>query len=225
MPINYFDPIHGAINIPDQYRNIIESDALSRLKNIKQLGLTVVSYPGAVHTRFEHTLGTFFILNKILDLFNLADRNLREKYILSALVSEIGILPLSYRTRPIFNIIEMDKNQYAEIIFDSYLQPELRLNSEEKAELFDGCLGSNSWFLNELPIFNYLTPVKLASTIDYVLRDSYYTGRYEKIYDIRYLLSLKELNTYHGKIEIKESLHELHRAVYALERNLWQQTT
>lgn len=219
MPFKYSDPIYGSIEIPDKFRSIVASVVFTRLKNIKQLGLTVASYPGAVHTRFEHTLGTYYLLSKILDQFGFDDQVIKEKYYLSALLSEIGIFPLSYSSRPIFNKIGMNKHEYADLLFSAYLNHELQISGEDKTDILNGCKDSNAWFEAIVPIqnFSYLTPVKLASTIDYVLRDSYYTGRYRKLFDLRFFLSINNYDSYQGKIDLCESLHELHRAVYSLD--------
>ena len=55
------DPIHGAIEIPDYARKIIEQPIFQRLRCIKHLGFTEYSFPGATHTRFLHSLGCFHL--------------------------------------------------------------------------------------------------------------------------------------------------------------------
>jgi len=65
--------------------------------------------------------------------------------------------------------------------------------------------------------FSYLDPVKLASTIDYVLRDSYYTGRHDAKFDFRYFLSLDwSRHEARNLSDRLEALHSLHRAMDAL---------
>jgi uncharacterized protein len=67
------DPIYGFINIPgDLIFDIIEHPYFQRLRRIKQLGLTDLVYPGALHTRFHHALGA-------MHLMGLALANLRSK--------------------------------------------------------------------------------------------------------------------------------------------------
>ena len=51
------DPVHGFIEIDEWERDIINHPVFQRLRRIKQLGLTDMVYPGATHTRFEHSLG------------------------------------------------------------------------------------------------------------------------------------------------------------------------
>ncbi|MDH7507668.1 MAG: nucleotidyltransferase, partial [Candidatus Thermoplasmatota archaeon] len=55
------DPIHGNIKLKGLFLDLIEAPEIQRLYNIKQLGLAHLVFPGAHHTRLEHSLGTYFI--------------------------------------------------------------------------------------------------------------------------------------------------------------------
>ncbi|HIH40152.1 MAG TPA: HD domain-containing protein, partial [Halobacteria archaeon] len=50
------DPIHKNIHVSDICIRFIDTPEIQRLRRIKQLGLTYLAYPGATHTRFEHSL-------------------------------------------------------------------------------------------------------------------------------------------------------------------------
>src|SRR5881397_2686969 len=50
-------PVHGFIRFSRNERHILDHDVFQRLRRIRQLALTFLVYPGAVHTRFEHSLG------------------------------------------------------------------------------------------------------------------------------------------------------------------------
>jgi HD superfamily phosphohydrolase len=54
-------PIHGFIELNDWEWNVISQPAFQRLRRIRQLGWTDYIYPGAMHTRFEHSLGVMHI--------------------------------------------------------------------------------------------------------------------------------------------------------------------
>ena len=60
------DPIYGFIEIDDQEREIINHKYFQRLRRIKQLSMTDMVYPGACHTRFEHSLG---VMQMVTDMF------------------------------------------------------------------------------------------------------------------------------------------------------------
>lgn len=61
------DPIFGFITINEWEREIIDHWAFQRLRRIKQLALTDMVYPGATHTRFEHSLGVMHIATQMFD--------------------------------------------------------------------------------------------------------------------------------------------------------------
>ena len=61
------DPVHGLIRLTDQEVRIIDQMPFQRLRRIKQLAMAHLVYPGALHTRFDHSLGTLHSAGRILD--------------------------------------------------------------------------------------------------------------------------------------------------------------
>ena len=55
------DPIHGTITIDDDERRIIDHPWVQRLRYVRQLGFVSLVYPGAVHDRFQHSLGVMHL--------------------------------------------------------------------------------------------------------------------------------------------------------------------
>ena len=61
------DPVFGFINIPKGLLyDIVRHPLLQRLTRIKQVGLSSVVYPGAQHTRFQHSLGAFYLMSEAI---------------------------------------------------------------------------------------------------------------------------------------------------------------
>ena len=61
------DPVFGFINIPKGLLyDIVRHPLLQRLNRIKQVGLSSVVYPGAQHTRFQHSLGAFYLMSEAI---------------------------------------------------------------------------------------------------------------------------------------------------------------
>ncbi len=61
------DPVFGFIKIPKGLLyDIVQHPLLQRLNRIKQLGLSTVVYPGAQHTRFQHSLGAFYLTSEAI---------------------------------------------------------------------------------------------------------------------------------------------------------------
>lgn len=62
------DPVHGFIILNGLERSIVDSQPFQRLRSIKQLATTHFVYPGAMHTRFEHSLGTLEMASRAFDV-------------------------------------------------------------------------------------------------------------------------------------------------------------
>ena len=61
------DPVFGFIKIPrGLLYDIVSHPLMQRLNRISQLGLTFVVYPGARHTRFQHSLGAFYLMSEAI---------------------------------------------------------------------------------------------------------------------------------------------------------------
>src|SRR3954471_12818132 len=60
-------PIHGFIRFSEHERKVIDHRLFRRLRWIRQLALTELVYPGATHTRFEHSLGVMEVATRIFD--------------------------------------------------------------------------------------------------------------------------------------------------------------
>ena len=62
------DPVHGFVTIPSDFVfDLIEHPYFQRLRRIRQLGLTNYVYPGATHSRFQHTIGALHLMVQALD--------------------------------------------------------------------------------------------------------------------------------------------------------------
>lgn len=103
------DPIHGSIQLHDGEVAIIESVEFQRLREIKQLGFSEFSFPGATHNRFLHSIGVSHVAGQIFDSIfraypftKIAVRNrLRQTVKLAALLHDIGHGPLSHTTEQV----------------------------------------------------------------------------------------------------------------------------
>lgn len=78
-----YDPVWKNIPITKIEKEIISSEIFSRLKNIRQMSLASISFSGANHTRYEHSIGTmhviYLIASKIKDLKENAERIIIEE--------------------------------------------------------------------------------------------------------------------------------------------------
>ncbi|RLF81745.1 nucleotidyltransferase, partial [Thermococci archaeon] len=95
------DPIHGSMKISGLILDLIKTPEFQRLRNIKQLGLAYLVYPGANHSRFEHSLGTYNIAKRLGQELELSEE---ERTILEAgaLLHDIGHGPFSHTFEQIY---------------------------------------------------------------------------------------------------------------------------
>jgi HD superfamily phosphohydrolase len=103
------DPIHGSIQLNDGEVAIIESVEFQRLREIKQLGFSEFSFPGATHNRFLHSIGVSHVAGQVFDSIFRAypfskisvKNRLRQTTKLAALLHDIGHGPLSHTTEQV----------------------------------------------------------------------------------------------------------------------------
>jgi len=202
------DPVYGFISIPtDLVFDLIEHPYFQRLRYIKQLGMTHLVYPGALHTRFHHALGA-------LHLMSLAIETLRYKgQVITAAEEEavsIAILLHDIGHGPFSHALE-------QMIVDGVWHEDIsmllmhKLNKE-----FDGRLGM------AVEIFNGSYPKKflhqLVSSqldmdrLDYLNRDSFFTGVSEGVISSDRII--KMLNVVDDHIVVEE------KGIYSIEKFL-----
>ncbi len=98
-----YDAVHGFIRFNELERQLIDSEPFQRLHYLHQLGISFLVYPGATHSRFEHSLGTMELATRIFDRITSkqigVDSDLgywRQMIRLAALCHDLGHLPFSH---------------------------------------------------------------------------------------------------------------------------------
>src|SRR5229473_365191 len=86
-------PAHGFIRFSENERKIIDHWIFRRLRHIRQLALTEMVYPGATHTRFEHSLGVLELATRAFDQLAATRGELLEKNLKK--VAELAQEPLA----------------------------------------------------------------------------------------------------------------------------------
>lgn len=91
------DPVHGNIPFDDFEGRIIDSPQFQRLRGIRQLGMTYLVYPGAMHTRFEHSVGAMHLASQMCDRMGIPKE---EKGVIRAyaLLHDIGHAAFSHES-------------------------------------------------------------------------------------------------------------------------------
>lgn len=186
------DPVHGYIKLTVLEQAVIDTKEFQRLRRIKQLAGAHFTYPGAMHTRFSHSLGALYLAGYIGDLFlarKIITSDDLQKLRLAALLHDIGHGPFSHLFEEVIfskrNLTHEDltKRMIKETAIKDILQKQ-GFSPINIAELAVGQSKRDPMFMNEI-VGGGLS----VDIMDYVLRDAYFTGvEYGKI-DVSRLLN------------------------------------
>jgi HD superfamily phosphohydrolase len=89
------DGVHGSVRVEGVFLRLLGRPEMQRLHGVHQLGLAHLVFPGANHTRLEHSLGTFYIASKMADSLCLKQEE-RNEVLAAALLHDLGHPPFSH---------------------------------------------------------------------------------------------------------------------------------
>jgi len=202
------DPVYGFINIPGDFIfDVIEHPWFQRLRNIKQLGLTSFVYPGAVHSRFQHSLGA-------LHLMDLALKTLKSKGVkispyeeeaaqIAILLHDAGHGPFSHALET--SIIKGISHEDLSLLIMNRLNDHFNGKLALAIEIFKG--NYRRKFLHEL-----IAGQMDMDRLDYLRRDSFFTGVIEGSVGSDRIIRM--LNVVNDSLVIDE------KGIYSLEKFL-----
>jgi hypothetical protein len=183
------DPVHGFIYREPLEQRIIDTCVFQRLRRLRQLALESLVYPGAVHTRFDHSIGALHLARGLCAKL-LTTEDSRRLVRLSALLHDIGHGPFSHVSEPLLQRYS-DKSKLKVKSMDEVHESiscgiilhnkELaRLLSEEDREHIVGLLKGEYGFSLYKDIVS--GPIDVDKQ-DYLLRDSHFCGVKYGLYD------------------------------------------
>jgi len=177
------DAIHGYIKLDDEEEKIVDSPALQRLRCIKQLDFASLVYPGTNHTRFEHTLGTTYLAGQFANSLNLSETRRKELRI-AALLHDTGHGPFSHAGEMVAKKHGISHEDFschiAEKIEDLY-----SVDSERIVKIIRGDLEISQVVCSDID----------ADRMDYLMRDSHYSGLEHGQIDTETIIRLAEINS------------------------------
>ena len=195
------DPVHGYIKVFEHEKCIVDAPAFQRLRRIKQLPAAHYVYPGAVHTRFSHSLGVMYVAGVFADhIYSKLDIEKSEKerlYLIARLLGllhDIGHGPFSH-TFEDHVLVKYGVNH--EILggkivrespelsrcFDECIEKELGISADVMGKLIEAPT-PEAWPLTssvgsgvtERSLYYIIRGPYSADIVDYLLRDSLFTG-------------------------------------------------
>lgn len=180
------DPVHGDIELSREELQLIDTPEFQRLRGIKQLGSTALVFPGAVHTRFEHSIGTMHMTEQLVQAANknaardpagcqrISDE---EKRILriAALLHDVTHIPYGHNIEDQTGLLARHDapERFAAMLGDTELGDTLARLSLREPVL--AILGSGDM---AVPAFweQLISDTIDADLLDYLRRDAHYTG-------------------------------------------------
>lgn len=211
------DPIYGFIHIPfDEVHDIVDHPYFQRLRRIKQLGLTHLVYPGAMHTRFQHALGAMHLMIKALDLLrakglDISDEEYRAA-VLAILLHDIGHGPFSHALEN--SIVESTSHEQLSIYFMEALNLQFNHTLDLAIEIFTGKYEKH--FLHQL-VSSQLD----VDRLDYLKRDSFFTGVSEGVVGSDRIINM--LNVVNGELVVEEKgIFSIEKFLFARRFMYWQ---
>lgn len=202
------DPVYGFITIPsDLVYDLIQHPYVQRLRYIKQLGMTHLVYPGALHTRFHHALGAMHLMSLALDTIKSKGQAIsyqeEEAVTIAILLHDIGHGPFSHALE--HTIVDGVSHEHiSTLLMDN-------LNRE-----FDGRLGLALDIFNKRYHKKFLYQLVSGQLdldrMDYLNRDSFFTGVSEGV--ISFDRIIKMLDVVDDQLVVEE------KGIYSIEKFL-----
>ena len=202
------DPVHGFIKIPCEFIfDLLEDPWFQRLRFIKQLGLTDMVYPGATHSRFLHSLGALHLMVQALATLRKKKVEINEEEFEAALIAilchDLGHGPFSHSLE--FNISGKISHEDISLVIMNILNRKYNNRMDMAIEMFNGKYPRK--FFNDL-----ISSQIDMDRLDYLLRDSFYTGVIEGSVGSDRIISM--LNTADNRLVVEE------KGVYSIEKFL-----
>lgn len=201
----FTDPIHGFIGVPKgQTLQLLDHPFVQRLRRIRQVGMAYMVFPGAEHSRFSHALGAVGLMIKVLN--SLRDKNTTitnaeyDAMLAAILLHDIGHGPFSHTLE--HSLIRDFNHENMTLAMMRHLNEKFDGRLSLAIEIFTN--QHNKAFLHQL-ISSQLD----IDRLDYIKRDSFYTGAMEGSIGIDRIL--KTLRVHQGNIVIER------KGIYAIE--------
>jgi len=206
-------PVHGFIKLNDWERAIVDTPTFQRLRRIRQLAWTEYVYPGATHTRFEHSLGVMHTASRVYDAVCERSQGLLESELaynddglrrdrqlvrLAALLHDVGHTPFSHAAEDLFPVKSSGDRYAHEDYSTAIIRNKLRdviekhprnanygFRADDVAALIEGAgTARQALFWREL-----ISGQMDADRMDYLLRDSYHAGVQYGRFDLNRIIS------------------------------------
>lgn len=211
------DPVYGFVSIRSELVfQLIDHPYLQRLRRIKQLGLTDLVYPGAMHTRFQHTLGALHLMNQAIQTLRSKGHAITddeaEGVSVAILLHDIGHGPFSHALEK--TLIEGLSHEELSLLFMKKLNQEFEGRLSLAIKIF-----KNEY---EKKFLHQLVSSQLdVDRLDYLRRDSFFSGVSEGTIGIERIIQMFELVDDELVVESK-GIYSVEKFLIARRLMYWQ---
>lgn len=211
------DPVYGFITIPNELIfDIIEHPYFQRLRRIRQLGLSHLVYPGALHTRFHHSLGAMYLMRQAINILKDKGHEISDEESCGAaiaiLLHDIGHGPYSHTLEHSI-VNEINHEDLSALYMD-------RLNDVFSGQLKTGI----EIFRDQYPkkFLHKLVSSQLdMDRLDYLKRDSFFTGVSEGIINADRIIKMLQIVDDNLAVEAK-GIYSIEKFLIARRLMYWQ---
>ncbi len=211
------DPIYGFITIPSELIfELIEHRYFQRLRRISQMGMSYLVYPGAQHNRFHHALGAMHLMQKAVQVLRFKGISISEAeaeaLYIAILLHDIGHGPFSHAME--HSIVEKVDHEHISLLFMDALNQEFNNRLTLAIQIF-----KNEYHRNFC--YQLISGQLDMDRMDYLKRDSFYTGVSEGAVNSERLISM--LNVSEGNLVVEEKgIYSVEKFIIARRFMYWQ---
>ncbi|PIC85488.1 hypothetical protein CSV72_13360 [Sporosarcina sp. P20a] len=216
------DPVHRYIHVRDRVIwDLVNTREFQRLRRIRQLGTTYLVFHGAEHSRFQHSLGVYEIVRRILDDGFSGreewDEEQRLVALCAALLHDLGHGPFSHAFEKVFNL---DHEQFTQQILleQTEVHEVLRRVSPDFPQKVADVIDKT--YPDKLVVSLISSQID-ADRMDYLQRDAYYTGVSYGHFDMERILRV--MRPTEDQVVIKQSgMHAVEDYIMSRYQMYWQ---
>ena len=181
------DPVHGYVKLEGLALELADTPQMQRLRWIKQLGLASLVYPGANHTRFEHSLGAYHLADLLANHLGLQEKD-KMLVCAAALLHDVGHGPLSHATEAaLAPYLRKEHESIIDLLKKGDLRQVLDKNDLKASDIQAA--------INGVGLGQIVSGEIDVDRMDYLIRDAHYTG---VAYGVIDRLRLLQKMTLHG---------------------------
>ena len=216
------DPVHRYIHVRDQVIwDLIGAREFQRLRRIKQLGTTYLVFHGAEHSRFNHSLGVYEVVRRIIDdIFTGRpewDESERLVVLCAALLHDLGHGPFSHAFENVFDL-DHEKFTQAILLGDTEVNAILKRVAPEFPQHVSDVIAKT--YGNKQAVSLISSQID-ADRMDYLQRDAYFTGVSYGHFDMERILRV--MRPREDQVVIKQSgMHAVEDYIMSRYQMYWQ---